>query len=797
MPVGGTGLNSAYASTHARIRAQMTTSENQRIEELYEFGPFRVDPARETLLKEGVSVPLTPKTFQILLVLVRHGKEIVTKDDLMKTVWPDTFVEEANLSRNIFMLRKALGETAQDHRYIVTVPGRGYRLAENVHLVPGQEFAIAAASHTRVQIEVKETQPWKWIALAAVILLIVAGGLWRLVSHHQAVLGAKDTVVLGDFANSTGEPMFDETLRQGLAIQLRQSPYLSLISDQRISHALRLMGHRADARLTPEVARGVCERTGSTAILEGSIAPIGSQYVLALQAKSCRTGEVLDQEQVQATRKEDVLSALGQIASRFRTRVGESLATIQEHNTPLAEATTPSLEALEAYSAGWKLHTATGAMAGFPLLKRAVEIDPNFALAQATLAREYADFDESDLAAESATRAWESRDHASDQEKFYITATYEGLATGNLEAARQNDEAWAHTYPREPVPYSMLAGYPNKAAGRYQQGIVEARKSIELDPDFAIGYYNLGVNNVYLGRLDEAENVLRRAAGRGLEIDEFLMLENDIAFLKGDQPGMERVVTRARERSGGDTWISNREAFALAYAGQLQKARVSTQRAVDQATLEGQPERAALWEAGASLREAFFGDAPQARQRAMASLDHSNNREVQFGAALALAISGDAGRSQALADDLEKRFPEDTVVRFGYLPVIRARIALNQRNPAKAIELLQTAGPYELGASRLLFGALYPIYMRGEALLAAHQGAEAAIQFQKILDHRGVVGSDPIGALAHLQLGRAFVLAGDKAEAKAAYDDFFTLWREADPDVPILKQARAEYLELD
>jgi eukaryotic-like serine/threonine-protein kinase len=775
----------------------MTISENQRIEDLYEFGPFRVDPARETLLKEGVSVPLTPKTFQILLVLVRHGKEIVTKDDLMKTVWPDTFVEEANLSRNIFMLRKALGETAQDHRYIVTVPGRGYRLAENVHLVPGQEFAIAAASHTTVQIEVEETQPWKWIALAAVILLIVAGGLWRLVSHHQAVLGAKDTVVLGDFANSTGEPMFDETLRQGLAIQLRQSPYLSLISDQRISHALRLMGHRADARLTPEVARGVCERTGSTAILEGSIAPIGNQYVLTLQAKSCRTGEVLDQEQVQAARKEDVLSALGQIASRFRTRVGESLATIQEHNTPLAEATTPSLEALEAYSAGWKLHTSTGAMAGFPLLKRAVEIDPNFALAQATLAREYADFDESDLAAESATRAWESRDHASDREKFYITATYEGLATGNLEAARQNDEAWAHTYPREPVPHSMLAGYPNKAAGRYQQGIVEARKSIELDPDFAIGYYNLGVNNVYLGRLDEAENVLRRAAGRGLEIDEFLMLEYDIAFLKGDQPGMERVVTRARERSGGDTWISNREAFALAYAGQLQKARVSTQRAVDQATLEGQPERAALWEAGASLREAFFGDAPQARQRAMASLDHSNNREVQFGAALALAISGDAGRAQALADDLEKRFPEDTVVRFGYLPVIRARVALDEGNPAKALELLQTAGPYELGASRLLFGALYPIYMRGEALLAAHQGAKAAIEFQKILDHRGVVGSDPIGAITHLQLGRAFVLAGDNAKAKAAYDDFFALWKDADPGVPILKRAHAEYLKLD
>jgi DNA-binding winged helix-turn-helix (wHTH) protein len=773
----------------------MTMGDNQSTDELYEFGPFRVDPARQTLLKAGVAVPLTPKTFQILLVLVRHGKEIVTKDDLMKTVWPDTFVEEANLSRNIFMLRKALGETAQDHRYIVTVPGRGYRLAENVHLLPGQEFEIAATTHSRVQIDVKETRPWKWIALAALIVLALAAGLWRMLSHRRAVLGAKDTVVLGDFANSTGDAMFDETLRQGLAIQLRQSPYLSLISDQRIAHTLHLMGQRAGARLTPELARGVCERTGSAAILEGSIAPLGSQYVVTLQARSCRTGEVLDQEQVQAAKKEEVLSALGQIASRFRNRVGESLTTIQEHNTPLAEATTSSLEALEAYSAGWKLHTTSGAMAALPLLKRAVEIDPNFALAQATLGREYADLDESDLSSETATRAWQLRDHASDQEKFYITATYEGLATGNLEKARQNDEAWAQTYPRDAVPHSMLAGYPNKTAARYELGIVEARKATELDPDFAMGYYNLGVNNVYLDRLEEAENVIRRATGRGLEIDEVIMLEYDIAFLKSDRAAMEQAVARAREKSGGDAWISNKEAYAFAYAGQLKKARVSTQRAVAQAMQEAQPERAGLWEAGASLREAFFGNAPQAMQMATTALNHSHNREVEFGTALSLALSGDAGRAQELADDLEGRFPADTGVRFSDLPVVRARIALNRGDPGKAIELLQIAVPYELGA-RLDLGALYPIYLRGQAHLAQRQGAEAAIEFQKILDHRGVVGSDPIGALARLQLGRAYALTGDKIKAKAAYQDFLGLWKDADADIPIFQQAKREYAQL-
>ena len=436
-------------------------------------------------------------------------------------------------------------------------------------------------------------------------------------------------------------------------------------------------------------------------------------------------------------------------------------------------------------------------MAAFPLLKRAVEIDPNFALAQATLGREYADLDESGLSAESTTRAWQLRDHTSDREKFYITATYEGLATGNLEKARQNDEAWIHTYPRDPVPHSLLSGYPNKAAGRYQQALAEAQKAIGADPDFAVAYYNLGVNNLYLGRVEEAENILRRAAGRGLEIDELLMLEHDIAFLKGDRAAMERAAARARERSGGDTWISNKEAFAQAYFGHLHSARVLSQRATDQARVENQPERAGLWEAGASLREAFFGNPSQARETAVAALRLSNNREVEFGAALALTMTGDFSRAQSLAGDIDERFPEDTVVHLNYLPVLRARLALGQGDAAKAIELLQVTAPYELGASRFLFGALYPVYFRGEAYLAANQGSEAAIEFQKILDHRGIVGSDPIGALAHLQLARAAALTGDKAKAKTDYEDFFKLWKDADPGIPVLKQAQAEYLKLD
>jgi DNA-binding winged helix-turn-helix (wHTH) protein len=770
----------------------MPASANQKRKELYEFGPFRVNPEKEILLRAGEPIQLAPKTFQILLVLVRHSNEVVTKEDLMKAVWPDTFVEEANLSRNIFMLRKALGERPQDHRYVVTVPGRGYRLAESVHLVAEDELSIIAADHSKVQVQVEETRPWGWISVA--VILLIAAATFRLMWHRATVLSDKDTVVLADFANSTGDSVFDGTLRQGMAVQLEQSPFLSLISDQRIRHTLRLMGRPAEAQLTPDLAREVCERTGSAAVLEGSIASLGSQYVLGLRAKNCRTGDVLDEEQAQAVKKEDVLNALSQIASKFRTRVGESMSTIERHGTPLAEATTESLEALEAYSAAWKVHNSRGGAAALPLFRRATEIDPNFAMAHASLGRMYADIDELDLSAESTSRAWQLRDRTSDREKFFITASYEALVTGNLEKARQTCEAWARTYPRDALPHVMLSGYLNKVTAQYERAAAEARKAIELDPDFAVGYYNLAVNYAYVDRLGEAENTLRRAAGRGLEIDEFDMLEYDIAFLSADQPGMEREAARARERSG-ESWISNKEAFALAYSGRLKQARAMSRRAMEQAQQAAQRERAGLWNAGEALQEAFFGNAFEASKRAEAALELSKDREVEYGAAVALALAKYSSRSETLTNDLAKRFPEDTCVRFSYLPTLRAMLALNHGEHSRARDLLQTAVPYELGV-RANFGSLYPVYVRGEAYLADNKGAEAAVEFQKILNHRGIVISDPIGALAHLQLGRAYALAGGMAKAKSAYQDFLTVWKDADPDIPILKQAKVEYAKL-
>ena len=642
---------------------------------------------------------------------------------------------------------------------------------------------------------------WGVIAPAAAVALafFVAGYLYL---HRTPKLTDKDTLVLADFTNTTGDPVFDGTLRQGLAVQLAQSPFLSLVSDERIHKTLSLMGRPADARLTPDLAKEICERAAGAAVLDGSIASLGSEYVLGLRAKDCRTGDVLNEEQVQAARKEDVLNALSQIASRFRTRVGESLATVQKHDTPLAEATTPSLEALKAYSAASKvLSSGTGLAAAVPLFKRAIEMDPKFAMAYASLGLNYLFMGEPALSAESNSQAYRLRDRASDAEKFLITASYDMNVTGNLEKAQQTCELWAQTYPRELTPHALLGSLMYPTSGKYEKAVEAAKKQVELDPDFPIGYYQLSFNETYLDRLDDAENALRRASDRKLDIPEFSIQRYDIAFLRADKAGMEREAAKARGKSGVEDMLSDREGFVLAYSGHLQQAGKMSQRAGDLALQGAQRGRAALFGTGAALWEALFGNAHAARERAVAVLELSTDRDVEYGAAFALALSGDSSRAQTLANDLEKRFPEDTAVRFSYVPAIRALLALHDGEPSKAIQLLRAALPYDLGtppcsAPPGFFGMLYPVYVRGEAYLAAHQGAEAAAEFQKILDHRGIVINDPIGALARLQLGRALTLSGDKAKAAAAYQDFLTLWKDADPDIPILKQAQGEYARL-
>jgi len=785
---------------------------------LYEFGPFRVDPDKQVLLREGELIPVTPKTFETLLILVRHGREVVSKDDLMKELWPDSFVEESNLSQNIFMLRKALGDTPEDKRYIVTLPGKGYRFAAEVHTVTqeGEDVVIASRTRSEMVVEQPEVAPavpllalpaqevrrvrWGFLAAAGLgVALLIGGTIWLLRPRAATVLAEKDWILLADFTNTTGDPLFNDTLRQGLAVQLEQSPFLRLVSEDRIQQTLALMGQPRDAPLTPALAREVCERTNSAAVLEGSITNLGSQYVLGLRAKSCRTGDTLADEQAQAAQKEDVLKALGGMAANVRSRLGESLATVKQHNVPLEMATTSSLEALQAYSNGLRVLFSTGDAAALPLFQRAVAIDSNFAMAYAFMGRIYGDLGEAALSAESTSKAYALRKRISDQERFWITTAYDTQVTENLEKAQQTCEVWAQTYPGEVTPHTFLAGIIYPVFGKYQQAVVQAGTAIDLDPNYGIASYILAWRYQDLNRFEDARKTLRDGEGR-LNLPHLLLGRYNLAFATGDEAEMDKVVALSRENAAADEWVSDPRSFVLAYSGHVQEARTIKQHAIDLAQLGGHRETAALYKTGEAVWEAFYGNASLAKQLAEAALTLSNNRGVEYGAALAFALSGDSARAQKLADDLEWRFPEDTSVRFSYLPVLRARLALNHGNPEKAIELLTVAVPNELGSPRIdlhaNFGALYPVYTRGEAFLAAHKGAEAAAEFQKIIDHRGIVGSDTIGALARLQLGRADAMQGDLAEARAAYEDFLTLWKDADPDVRILKQAKAEYAKL-
>jgi DNA-binding winged helix-turn-helix (wHTH) protein/tetratricopeptide (TPR) repeat protein len=795
---------------------------NSESKVVYEFGPFRMDPDKQVLFRDNETVPVTPKAFETLLVLVRRSREVVSKDELLKAVWPDAFVEESNLSQNIFLLRKALGDTPKSRNYIVTSPGRGYRFAVEVRAVRESGEALVTQTLSRTRIVVEETEaetdeavrslpgldrrklPWGYILGACgallVLLAVAIGAAWLMRKRQPVPLSEKDSVLVGEFANATADPVFDDTLREGLAVELEQSPFLSLVSEQRIQQSLGLMGLPPEVRLTGHVAQEICVRTGSAAYLEGSIKNIGTNFVLSLRSTNCRTGEVPDEEQVQVARKEEVLGAISQMANRFRTKVGESLSTIQEHNTPLEEATTPSLEALKAYSLGWKLIGPRGEEAALPFFRNAVDIDPNFASAYAALALMYGSTGSSDLATKSITKAYKLRDRASDREKFFITAYYFGRATGNQEKAQQVCEEWAQTYPRDFLPHAFLSGFVYPVLANYEKTGEESRKTIELDPDKGIGYLNLGYASIAMNRLPDAKDAVRRASDRKVEEPALAVLRYDIAFLEDNPGGTQREVNAAQGRSDAADWLLDREAFASASIGQLTKARKLSHQAVELGQQAGNLERAALFQTREALWEAFFGNAVEARRDAEAALNLARDREVEYGAGFALAMSGAASQAQSIANDLEKRFPEDTSVRFNYVPVIRALLALSRSNSPKAIDELQRSVPYELGSPRSaqqdFFGSLYPIYVRGLAYLSARNGGEAAREFRKILDHRGIMIGDPVVDLAYLGSARASALAGDKTKARGEYTEFLSRWKGADPEIPVLKQAKAELSSL-
>ena len=754
------------------------------------FGPFQLDLRAAELSHNGSKTKLAEQPFLILTELVEHPGEVVTRDELRQRLWhSDTFVDfEHGLNTAVKRLREALGDSAENPRYIETLPRHGYRLMVPVE---SAEPAPAPTSEPRVH-------RWKiWLASSVVAVVVVALGaslVWRQHSPRLHALTASDTIVLADFINTTGDAVFDDTLKQALTVQLEQSPFLNIVSQTKVQDTLRLMGRSADARLTPELGRELCQRTGSKALLFGSIGSLGSQYVIGMTATGCGDGNLLAIEQIQAANKEDVLKALGKASSSLRSKLGESLSSVQKFDAPIEEATTPSLEALKAYSLGVKAHFRVDYPSAVAFFQRAIMLDPNFAMAYGDLAIVYDNTGESKREAESLQKAYELRDRVSDRERLFLTSSYQHGLLGDLESARKTYEIWTEMYPRDFLPWNRL-GTVYDAVGDHEKAIVSYKESLRRDPTGLV-YANLIAEYRNLNQFDEAKATAREAEARHLDIPVIHRDLYKVAFLEHDAGGMEReaAVLLSQPNWHIVRMEANLESEAAAFAGQFGKARELTRRAISLAERDGDKELAANDQACSALPEALVGDLLVAKREAKAALALSNGKDIEICSALALGMAGERVQAARLAADLARRYPQDTIMQSVNLPTIHAVVTMQGgtiKDNEKAITTLAAAAPYEFGAWEG-----FPVYLRGLAYLDSHQPPSAVIEFRKILDHPGIVGIDIVGPLTRLQLGRAYAMFGDTTKAKVAYQDFLTLWKDADPDIPILKEAKAEYAKL-
>jgi len=665
--------------------------------------------------------------------------------------------------------------------------------------------AAGAISHAASAHQVGAASLGRWVrarlgirilAATAFLALIIVAGLLYFHFRKPPQLTDKDVIVIADFANTTGDPVFDSTLKEALAVDLEQSPFLNVLSDRKLSETLKLMGRTSGERVTRDVGREVCRRTGSKALLAGSIASLGSHYAIGLKAVNCETGDVLGAAEAEAESREKVLQTLGQAAATLRGKLGESLASVQKFDKPLDEATTSSLEALQAYTEGDRLAREKGDTDALPFLKRAVELDPNFARAYASLGVRYNNLGQASLAIANVRRAYELRDRVSEREKYYISCTYFTLVTGELEKAIQQYEVWIHDYPRDYVAATNL-GVNYFTLGQFERAAAVTREALRLEPASILGYNNLGVAYFSMNRLDEAKSAFDEALARKLDGPYLRQSIYYLDFLRKDAAGMQQQLAWAVGKPGAEDILLSAESDTQADHGRLQKARQLSAQAADSAKRNDSKETAAFWQANEALREVEFGNPADGLKQAREALDLAPGRDVKVEAALALARGGDATTAGKLVAALNQEFPLDTLMQNYWLPTVRAAIELQRHDAAKAIAILHAAVPYELAdPPPFSTGTMYPVYLRGEAYLGAGNGGLAAAEFQKIFDHPGVIVNFPLSALSHLGLGRARALAGDTAGARTAYQDFFALWRDADPDIPILKEAKTEYAKL-
>ena len=661
---------------------------------------------------------------------------------------------------------------------------------------PSHSVAPVAPAAVAAPASSPKSKP-RWnviLPIAAGVLVVLVGLGMYLRSNRSSKLTEKDTVLLADFVNTTGDPVFDGTLKQALAVQLAQSPYLNLLPDSRVQRALRFMGRSPDERVTTDIAHDICIREGVKAMLVGSISSLGSHYVITLQAINAQSGDTLDREQVEAESKEQVLKSLDRAASTLREKLGESIGSVQKFATPLEAATTSSLDALKEFSLGEAAHARFDDDAAIPHLKRAVELDPNFAMALATLGVAYGNSGDPEHRSEYLQKAFDVKDRASEREKFYISSHYYGTLQGQKDKDIETLEQWKQAYPRDTVPLNNLA-LTLQDIGQHEKALSNASEALRLDPKDPYAYQNVGVNYVYLNRFDEARAVAEQAIAQKIEPWSIHMTLYWTAYLRGDQEALQREVAHATGKVE-EPVILFMQAEGQCAQGKVKQARETFARSAATAQSRGNKGWASWNLTGQAYCNSEAGYTAEARQSINAALATSDDRDRRIDAAPLFAQIRDAPRAEKLIADLAKESPFDTLLNAVTLPSARALLSLQHNQPAQAVAALDSATPYDFAAHRALLGTYQSIFIRGEAYLRLHDGGKAAAEYQKIVDHRGLSPTSPLGPLAKLGLGRAYALQGDNPKARTAYQDFFALWKDADPDIPILKAAKDEYEKL-
>jgi len=791
------------------------------------FSVFEMNFVRRELLKGGTHVKIQKQPFEILCMLLERPGKVVSREELRERLWPEhTFVEyEDSLNTAVRKLRVALSDSSDLPRYVETVAHQGYRFIAPVvevdresagaPLVRGLKESRERLRSTRPQVAIETPSSQsnrRVLILASLLIAFAAASLlpyWRAHSRRSGAarrspdtvaatsrLTDKDTVVLSDFANKTDDPVFDETLKQGLLMELTQSPFLTVASDLQVDEILRRMGRTPRDLLTRELASEACLRMGGKAILAGSISAFGTHYILGLEALGCSNGETLAVGQAEAENKEGVLKALGRVASLVRVKVGESLPSLEKYDFPV-NATTNSLEALKAFSMGLKAERNAGVTASIPFYQHAIRLDHKFALAYAVLGRAYEDFGEDSKAMHNFDRAFQLKNRLSEREKYFLTTLYNETVTGDLEKAKEAGELWTATYPRDGYAREKLATvYAD--LGAMQEAYDQARQALQLNPESGVNVFNMVEAAISFNRLDEAVRVLQTAESQGLDGEEIHESSYQLAFQRSDTAEMERQVRWGIGKPGVEEYLLTLHLQTQAYLGRMRTARELSDQVTEWAKRGKATEIAANVQIMAALQEAEVGHASLAGQHVRSALSLAPTRNIKLQAALALARSGHANSARALLKELETRNPANTLVKFYWGPAIKASLDIQAGMPEAAVSQLGIVVPYELSQADTVNASLYmyPTYIRGQAYMATHNGSAASAEFRKVLEHRGVVQNGLLGALSRLQLARAEVMMGDIVGARQQYQDFFSLWKDADNDIPILRQARAERAKL-